>query len=109
MSRIDWPAIDLKEKLIDVTKSKNVASDRFVTVAANLCAWLKPHARKSGPVSPTGDRYNYLLQRARKAATASAEKDGKPEEGIPHWPPDCLRHTYASIALRPREERGRHR
>lgn len=95
--RLDWSAIDLKEKLIDVTKSKNVASDRFVTVAANLCGWLKPCSKKSGPVSPTGDKYNYLLQRARSAATASAEKDGKPDEGIPQWPPDCLRHTYASM------------
>jgi integrase len=95
--RLDWSAIDLKEKLIDVTKSKNVASDRFVTVAANLCAWLKPYAKKSGPVSPTGDKYHTLMQAARAAATAAAIKEGKPEEGIQEWPPDCLRHTYASM------------
>jgi integrase len=80
-----------------VSKSKNVASDRFVTVSKNLTAWLRPHAKQTGPVSPTGDKYNYLLQRARGAATASAEKDGKPDEGIPQWPPDCLRHTFASM------------
>lgn len=95
--RLDWSAIDLKEKLIDVTKSKNVASDRFVTIAANLCAWLKPRAKKSGPISPNGDKYHTLMQAARAGATAAAIKDGKPEEGIPEWPSDCLRHTFASM------------
>jgi integrase len=95
--RLDWSAIDLDEKLIDVSKSKNVASDRFVTISENLATWLKLHAKRSGPVSPTGDKYNYLLQKARAAATVSAEKDQKPEEGITSWPQDCLRHTFASM------------
>jgi integrase len=95
--RLDWSAIDLKEKLIDVSKSKNLASDRFVNVAENLCAWLKPHAKKSGPVSPTGDKYHSLMHAARAAVTAAAIKDGKPEEGVQAWPPDCLRHTFASM------------
>ncbi|MDR3404251.1 MAG: site-specific integrase [Chthoniobacter sp.] len=95
--RLDWSAIDLKEKLIDVSKSKNVASDRFVTIAENLCVWLKPLAKKSGPVSPTGDKYHTLMQTTRAAATAAAVKDGKPDEGIQEWPPDCLRHTFASM------------
>jgi integrase len=48
-------------------------------------------------VCPTGDKYNYLLQQARTAATTSAARDEKPEEGIPIWPQDCLRHTFASM------------
>jgi len=95
--RLDWSAIDLKEKLIDVTKSKNVASDRFVAISENLCAWLKPHAKRSGPISPAGDKYHTLMQAARAAATAAAVKDRKPEEGIQEWPSDCLRHTFASM------------
>jgi integrase len=95
--RLDWSCIDLKEGLIDVSKSKNVASDRFVTISDNLAAWLQPYAKNAGPISPTGDKYNYLLQDARAAATADAERDGKPDEGIAAWPADCLRHTFASM------------
>jgi integrase len=95
--RLDWSCIDLHEKLIDVSKSKNVASDRFVAISDNLVAWLRPHAQKSGPVSPTGGKYNYLLQQARAAATAKAEADKRPEESITVWPADCLRHTFASM------------
>lgn len=95
--RLNWSAIDLEEKLIDVSKSKNLASDRFATISDNLAAWLQPLELRSGPVSPTGDKYNYLLQQARAAATASAAAVGSPEEGIPTWPQDCLRHTFASM------------
>jgi len=95
--RLDWSCIDLKEKLIDISKSKNLASDRFVTISANLSAWLKPYAKKSGPVSPTGDKYSLLLQGARATATATAKKEKCPENGIENWPSDCLRHTFASM------------
>ncbi len=95
--RLDWACIDLDEKLIDVSKSKNVASDRFVTISDNLAAWLKPHRKDAGPVSPTGDKYYTLLQQARAEVTKRAEKDRKPEEGIREWPSDCLRHTFASM------------
>ena len=83
--RLDWDRIDFESELIDVAADKTkTAQKRFVKMQENLIEWLLPW-RKSGPVSPTGDKYNSLLRRARKAA------------GIDHWPADCLRHTFASM------------
>lgn len=95
--RLDWSNIDLDERLIDITKSKNLASDRFVTISDNLAAWLKLYLQASGPICRGTSSYHHLLQQARAAATASAEEDEKPSEGIADWPQDCLRHTFASM------------
>ena len=83
--RLDWENIDLERMLIrvDAINSK-VAANRFITITDNLKAWLLPHKKKSGPVSPTGDKYYSLLKKARKAAE------------ITKWPSDVLRHSYGS-------------
>ena len=65
-------------------------------MSENLKLWLSPHRKSPGPVSPSGDRYNYLLQSARKSATEAATKAEKPEEGVVNWPIDPLRHCYGS-------------
>ena len=54
LCRLDWSAIDLDERLIDITASKNSASHRFVKVSDNLVAWLRPLALDSGAVSTRG-------------------------------------------------------
>jgi integrase len=83
--RLDWENIDLERMLIrvDAINSK-VAANRFVTITDNLKAWLLPNKKKAGPVSPTGDKYYSLLEKARRA--------GK----ITEWPSDVLRHSYGS-------------
>ena len=84
--RLDWSAIDFKSKLIDIAADKTkTAQKRFVKISDNLLAWLKPHHKKSGPVSMTGDAYFTRLQKARKSAC------------IDNWPADCLRHTFGSM------------
>jgi integrase len=66
---LDWSNVDFESRLIDVGKSKlTTARNRFVHMTDNLVAWLLPHRQPCGPVSPTGDKYNQLLQGARKAA-----------------------------------------
>ncbi len=83
--RPDWSSVDFESRLIDVAADKTkTAQKRFVHMSDNLVAWLLPHRKPSGPVSPTGDKYNYILQRARKAA------------GVTSWPADCLRHSFGS-------------
>ena len=67
--RLDWSEMDFAAKHIDVSAdaSKNRgdetegAAHRFVTMQPNLIAWLKPLARKQGPVSRTGDKYFTLV------------------------------------------------
>lgn len=86
--RLDWSSVDFDSRLIDIAADKTkTAQKRYVKMSDNLVAWLLPHRRTSGPVSPTGDKYNYLLQRARKAA------------GFTVWPADCLRHSFGSYHL----------
>jgi integrase len=56
-----------------------------VHILANLSAWLRPHAKSGGRVTPTN--YEKLLKQARDAA------------GIVEWPQNGLRHSYASYHL----------
>jgi integrase len=91
--RLDWSKVDFAAKHIDVsaeaTKNRGDgtegAAHRFVTMQPNLIAWLKPLARKQGPVSRTGDRDLTLLDAARKKA------------GITEWPHDAMRYTFGSM------------
>lgn len=83
--RLDWADIDWEHSLIRIEAAKTKsAQHRLVEMTDNLKLWLVPHRKIAGPVSPTGDKYHYMLQRARDAA------------GIKEWPQDCLRHCYGS-------------
>ena len=84
--RLDWSHIDLETGLIDVAADRTKsARNRWVKISPNLIEWLLPHQQRAGAVAPTGDKYNYMLRRARAAA------------GIKKWPHDALRHTFASM------------
>jgi integrase len=83
--RLDWGKIDLDRKLISVDPiNTKLAAKRFITIPENLEAWLLPYKGKTGPVSPTGDKYYSLLEKAKKAAKITV------------WPADVLRHSYGS-------------
>ena len=83
--RLNWQNIDLEARLIQVDADKTKgAANRFVHISDNLIEWLNPVVKKQGPVSPKGDKYYTLLEKARSAAKISK------------WPPDALRHSFAS-------------
>lgn len=92
--RLDWRHIDLEERSIDIDKSKNVGSHRYVTIQDNLLKWLKPHARKSGAICRVD--YYGRLQRVRAKAVASLQRAREQAEMLEVWPGDVLRHSYAS-------------
>src|SRR5260221_1839776 len=94
--RLGWENIDLDERTIDIERSKNTASHRFVRISDNLYAWLKPHAKKRGPVSPTSDAYHWRLQQSRLTAAAALQKAKIDVDNLLEWPQDCLRHSFAS-------------
>ena len=95
--RLDWRDLDLEAGLIRIEAAKTKSARyRLVEMSENLKLWLLPYRKPSGPISPSGDRYHYLLQSARKSATEAAIKAGKPEQGIVKWPADALRHCYGS-------------
>ena len=86
LERLDWKEVDLQGGLIEVTaRNAKSARRRFVKIQPNLAKWLQPHAQLSGPVTPPG--YEKLLLCAREAT------------GITHWPPNALRHGFASYHL----------
>jgi len=94
--RLDWTHIDLDERTIDVQKSKNVASHRFIRISDNLLAWLKPHAKKKGPLTLQDEPYFRRMRETRERAALKLEKLHQPADALRDWPSDCLRHTYAS-------------
>jgi integrase len=92
---LDWKHIDLKERTIDIDKSKNVASHRYVKIQANLLKWLKPHHRKSDPICPID--YYTRLRKARAKAVEALHKAGNIQTTmLESWPIDIARHSYAS-------------
>jgi integrase/recombinase XerD len=94
--RLDWSSIDLEERTIDVGKSKNVASHRFVKISDNLAEWLKPYFKGSGRVSPTKAGYFDRVRLTREKAAKRREENGGNASNLRDWSSDCLRHTYAS-------------
>jgi integrase len=86
LERLDWKEVDLASGLIEVTAANSKsARRRFVKIQPALAQWLKPYAQHAGNVTPPG--YAKLLLSAREAA------------GITQWPPNALRHGFASYHL----------
>jgi integrase len=69
---------------VKAAKAKS-ARRRLVTMQDNLSGWLCPIAKRAGAVAPANLR-NMILE-VRKAAQ------------INDWPPNALRHSYASYHL----------
>lgn len=83
IERLDWAEIDLQAGLIEVTaKNSKSARRRLVKILPNLKAWLGPLRKATGPIVPRNLRS--LLLKSRRAA------------GLSQWPPNALRHSYAS-------------
>jgi integrase len=86
VERLDWNRIDLDARLIEVPAAiAKGRRRRHVQILPNLMAWLLPHVKPEGRVTPTN--YKKLLKEARDAAR------------IIEWPQNGLRHSYASYHL----------
>jgi integrase len=94
---LDWKSINLADKLIDVTKSKNSISHRFVKISDNLVASLAPYAKKSGRVTFGRDSYYTRLQSARHRAAETLESQSKESLKLRLWAQDTMRHTFATM------------
>jgi integrase len=86
IGRLEWRHIKWDERLIEVPAlSSKTASRRLVTMPSNLLAWLEPYRRHHGPIC-LPDHYRRLRADRQRA-------------GIVKWPPNGLRHSYASYHL----------
>lgn len=86
LGRLDWSEVDLPGRLIQVmAKKAKSARRRFVKIEPTLAAWIAPHVRTKGAVTPSS--YRELLDVARTAAKFT------------NWPQNGLRHSFASYHL----------
>ncbi|MHB9009827.1 MAG: tyrosine-type recombinase/integrase [Limisphaerales bacterium] len=94
ISRLDWKQVRLDERVIVVeANNSKTAARRLVPIGDNLAAWLTPHARPFGPVSPcTEETYsigNALGNRfGRTGARAGVVRQR-----------NALRHSYISYRV----------
>jgi integrase/recombinase XerD len=83
INKLRWEDLDFQERTIRVNASAaKTRKKRFAEISDNLLAWLQPYAGRTGSVAPRN------LQKLRRA-TMKAANIGK-------WPPDVLRHSFAS-------------
>jgi integrase len=89
MLRMEWAAIDLARRLINVSASNSkTAKRRLIEIAPNLAELLSPYAARSGKIYPYSQRwYHHQVDLLRKAA------------GLVEWPSNGLRHSFASYHL----------
>jgi len=91
VSRLDWRDVRLSEKLIVVgAENSKTASRRLVPISDNLTAWLTPHAKRFGSLSPCEEKLhnvgNALGDRFERAAARAKVK----------WKRNGFRHSYIS-------------
>lgn len=101
--RLDWADVRTEngEPHIVVQKGKvklRGKSRRIVPMTENLRAWLKPHAKKNGPVWPYSVPYLYEMLRelAPKAEALLRETDPKAKL---EWLSNALRHSFISYRV----------
>jgi integrase len=88
LERLEWRDLHWQSRLIEIGAAKaKSASKRFVKMEPVLLAWLAPYrGMAEGFVAPQ-DHWEGRKMADRQAA------------GIEQWPPNALRHSYASYHL----------
>lgn len=86
MDKLDWSEVDLEGGHVEVTAHKaKTARRRLIPISENLAAWIQPHAAQTGSVAPVGLRKKFDAVKARA--------------GLSEWPPNAMRHSFASYRL----------
>ncbi len=84
--RLHWQDVKLDHAHIEITAGKaKTASRRIVPILPNLAAWLKPHAKKIGP----------LFQARNSTAFNNKQNETAMGAGI-GWKANALRHSFIS-------------
>jgi integrase len=97
MERLEWSHVMLSTATITIKFANAKARDRrIVDIAPNLGRWLQPLAKQRGKV------LTQPIEDLRAAARGVL--------GLPKWPSDVLRHTYASYhyAMHRNEQETKH-
>ena len=94
VSRLDWREVRLSEKLVVVgAENAKTATRRLVPISDNLAAWLTPHAKRFGSISPCEEELhnvgNALGNRFERAAARAKVA----------WKRNGFRHSYISYRV----------
>ena len=85
LARLDWSAIDLERRIIQVRAGQaKTASRRVIPVTPNLAAWLAPLPRR-GKVVASSETAREMTALARSLGIA--------------WPRNVLRHSFISYRI----------
>jgi len=108
IERLDWSAIDLKDKTVtvSVTESKT-GGRRIVPMAQNLADWLAPYAEHQGPIwKGLHDAFYDAQEATIEAANQLADKKGRALPKM-RWKANALRHSFATYRLAEIGDAGR--
>jgi len=85
LERLDWKAVDLERKFIEVRAGQaKTASRRVIPISDNLAAWLTPLERK-GKIVRTKELQTHVPALARALKI--------------EWPRNVLRHSFISYRI----------
>jgi integrase len=97
IQRLDWEHVNLEEGHIRVTgRIAKTASNRLAMVPDNLKAWLLPHQRASGPITPFANMSKQLDWLVRDINEARVQAGRK---GSFKWKHNGMRHSSISYRL----------
>lgn len=84
---LDWRAVDFEKEEIWVPAdvARKIGHDRIVPMQPNLVAWLKPYAKRNGPICEIANTTNALARAAAAAGIA--------------WKSNGLRKSFISYRL----------
>jgi integrase len=95
--RLEWENIWFKKGFIEVGKDKSkTATRRLVPICPALEKWLKPFAKKNGPILPDIRNEVHFTRLFHAAKHTLNEKGGTPRVKLVH---NGLRHSFCSYRL----------
>ena len=95
--RLEWTDVWFEKGFIEVGRNKSkTATRRLVPICPALAAWLKPYAKKAGPVLPDIRNEFHFTRLFHAAKSALDDPEGKPRVQIVH---NGLRHSFCSYRM----------
>lgn len=95
--RLEWSDIWFEKGFIEVGRNKSkTATRRLVPICPALAAWLKPYAKKSGPVLPDIRNEFHFTRLFHAAKSTLNDENGKPRVELVH---NGLRHSFCSFRM----------
>lgn len=95
--RLEWQDVWFEKGFIEVGRSKSkTATRRLVPICPALHEWLKPHAKKTGPILPDIRDEFHFTRLFHTSKTSLNDEDGKARLELLH---NGLRHSFCSYRL----------